>query len=115
MLFEITSTLSTMAADEGVYEAARDAGSDEIKGGIAKGKTGTTYVVKWGGASGTDTLVNDDGDAVKTGVDAIDSYCAKVLTNGLPDSQTGSGFTMEIALVSDDGGSPNVYVNCKAN
>ena len=111
MLFEITSTLSTMAADESIYKlAAADTGTTDIPGTSAKG---TVYTVTWSDATSLNASDYKIGTVVLP--EAIYSYMAKVLTNGLPKSQTGKGFTLTISLTANDGGSANVYVNCVAN
>ena len=104
----ITSTLSTMAADQDIYNLAASADSD------------TTYKITWSKASTIgEESITTSGSATdsklsgNTGLPKkICEYMAKVLTNGLPESQTGNGFTLTITLKPDDNGSPNVYVNC---
>ena len=102
----VTSTLSTMAADQDVYNlASDDAGTEELTTEFGSGVKGTKYEVKW----------KTDKKAVKTDEPAIDNYCKSVLTNGLPGSKTGNGFILTIALTkADANGTPNVYVNCVA-
>ena len=100
----ITSTLSTMAADQGVYDLA----------GSITGAT-ETYTYVWHETVDKDALSFTVGSG--SDKDAITDYAKNVLTNGLPKSQTGNGFTLTITLTKGDtsGTATNVSVNCVAN
>ena len=103
----ITSTLSTMAADQNIYDAA--------------GKGDAVYHINWKNSISSSEIASKIEGTDASGSDgknAIASYMSKVLTNGLPKAQSGNEFSLYIVLVQHDGssdGSANVYVNCTAN
>ena len=106
----VRSTLSTMAVTKEIYELAGKAGDTAIGDGhiASSDKPGRVITLTWENEhSGSDVSSKFTGDDV-----IIGNYISSVLTNGLPKSQSGKGFTLEINLISDDNGAPNVYVNC---
>ena len=112
----ITSTLSTMAADEDIYALAGGQSADVT---LTMTWTNKVVVDKIGADDGTKFTGGTVASVGATGnektVTNIYNYMKKVLTNGLPKSQTGKGFTLEVKLMPDDNGSPNVSVNCTVN
>ena len=91
----MSGALSSLAVDSDVYSYAVSNDSNVI--------------ITW-----KDIVPNDELTADNLQVDnSIASYIQKVLTNGLPASQTRDGFSLQIKTVK--GTNPDIYVNCIAN